>query len=814
MVPEAKKNPRYDAFISYSHKADAALAKALENQLETFAKPWYRLRSANIFRDETALTPNPHLWPTIVRHLDDSAFLIVLASRTAAESKWVRKELCHWISNGACDEPDSLVRSQIVRDKVARIIILLTDGDIAWSDAAFDFNWSATTALPRTVLAEAFSGEPLWIDLRWTRAERCNALDRSNDDFLRAIARISAPLRNLDIESLIGEDYRQHRKALSLFRRLSIGLAIGFILAVIAGAIAWRQTAIAVQRERHARHQEGIGWLARSAVSERGKDYLAAKLMAMKAIGFDRYGPVDGPNQDLLLPESAQYSEAVRRIVALQEANLLFAISLGTAATSPDAQCAFNKMGTLVTAFSNKGPFIALDLGSGKLSRADDFSDRRGIPPDSRVEQIHLGNNSAVVTTATYRAEIVLNGREGTVVWSDPNGSTRKIVHKIPEDALWKEENDDDPEITGISFSRNAPIVFAIIQNRYVQSVVACQQSHMPVVVFEASGEISGDSAVIQAKSTALSSDGSIAAVSTSDGALTVYRKADRGAYIQKHQQLVDHADIGVMAISDDNRLCAGAIGRTIHVWDLTAMRQVATLTAHADDISDIDFSPDGRSMVSMSRDGVILVWSLPRPAIELISLDGVPKQVRVRLLGSRSGKQHSTNGDLVAVSPKQDLTATWNSYTAYPGIADSFVYGHLRLSDTETKTKVSEAKFTDAGTFDGSWFSESGRFLVLSEEGRDIAIVPIHCPRQWINYEAAYESLFFTDAGVQLGEPPRIDEPVQFPLPANFSSISLAQDIPIEDLTDALKWYYGAVGVHTFDRHGAPAAGSHGNHK
>ena len=55
----------YDAFISYSHAADARLATALEHGLERLARPWNRLRAMSVFRDETDLTLNPDLWGMI-----------------------------------------------------------------------------------------------------------------------------------------------------------------------------------------------------------------------------------------------------------------------------------------------------------------------------------------------------------------------------------------------------------------------------------------------------------------------------------------------------------------------------------------------------------------------------------------------------------------------------------------------------------------------------------------------------------------------------------------------------------------------------
>jgi hypothetical protein len=53
---------QYAAFISYSHALDRKLAPALQRAIETFAKPWYRMRALRVFRDETNLSVAPDLW--------------------------------------------------------------------------------------------------------------------------------------------------------------------------------------------------------------------------------------------------------------------------------------------------------------------------------------------------------------------------------------------------------------------------------------------------------------------------------------------------------------------------------------------------------------------------------------------------------------------------------------------------------------------------------------------------------------------------------------------------------------------------------
>ena len=87
---EAAAAPGYDAFISYSHAKDKALASSLQSAMQRLGKPWYRRRALRLFRDDTSLTATPHLWPSIEKALGQSRFLILMASPEAAASRWVR----------------------------------------------------------------------------------------------------------------------------------------------------------------------------------------------------------------------------------------------------------------------------------------------------------------------------------------------------------------------------------------------------------------------------------------------------------------------------------------------------------------------------------------------------------------------------------------------------------------------------------------------------------------------------------------------------------------------------------------------------
>jgi hypothetical protein len=55
----------YDAFISYSHAKDKAVASALQSAIQRPGKSWYRRRALRLFRDRHFAIATPGLWPSI-----------------------------------------------------------------------------------------------------------------------------------------------------------------------------------------------------------------------------------------------------------------------------------------------------------------------------------------------------------------------------------------------------------------------------------------------------------------------------------------------------------------------------------------------------------------------------------------------------------------------------------------------------------------------------------------------------------------------------------------------------------------------------
>ena len=183
----------FKAFISYSHTSGAKTAAAMQLALHRFAKPWYRMRALRVFRDETNLSANPALWPSIQQALGESEFFLLVASPEAAQSHWVRQEIDWWLANRTID----------------RLLVMVVGGEVFWNDSSADFDLPATTALPDD-LCRKFSSEPLYVDLRWAKTDE--DLSLRNSRFRQAVLDIATPLHGVAKDELDGEDVRQYQR--------------------------------------------------------------------------------------------------------------------------------------------------------------------------------------------------------------------------------------------------------------------------------------------------------------------------------------------------------------------------------------------------------------------------------------------------------------------------------------------------------------------------------------------------------------------------------------------------------------------------
>jgi MTH538 TIR-like domain (DUF1863) len=252
----------YDAFISYSHAKDKPIASALQSVVQKLGKPWYRRRALRVFRDDTSLSATPGLWPTIEQALGQSRYFVLLASPEAAASKWVNKEVAHWLD----------------RNSIDTLLIGVTDGELSWDEATGDFAVRENTRLP-PVLAGRFITEPKWVDLRPYR----DGADKGDAKFTELAADFAAAIHGMPKEDLLSQEVRQQRRALMLAWSAAASLL------VMVGAAGWELRA-ALKAEREATEQKQAAEQQRRMAeteTERAERNFGAAKSTVDSVVFD-----------------------------------------------------------------------------------------------------------------------------------------------------------------------------------------------------------------------------------------------------------------------------------------------------------------------------------------------------------------------------------------------------------------------------------------------------------------------------------------------------------------------------------------------
>lgn len=633
----------YRAFVSYKHHAGLPFAERIAKSLRTYAR--YRLRPPlRVFRDEEYLLPNESLPNAIRDALEDSRFLVLLASREAASSVWVADELRIW-----CAE----------LQRAKRLLIVLTEGDIVFDPATKRIDWASTTALP-PVLAEHVTEIPLYVDLRWVDNER--QLDLSNAIFKKEINRLCAALNEVDPERMFNTEVIVHRRNVWLARGATAALAAFAAMA-----------AIGFVGERRARER-----------AEAETQAAAANLLATRA----RQAGVESPQLGVLLA-----AEAARR---LQARNQPVTVAVGQTLIDlfkrisgiglrghrvdrlPDWRGEKTE-GTFVSAvaISPDSKWIATGDGDGRVLL------RRRSQPDAWVELLHGTPTSFLAHDQEIQA------------LEFSADSTRVSVSKFGDVRVWDIAGPpkeiarcavDATFVYGAHFAGGGRWLITTSQ----AGIRVCDSQAPSVLgplLAESDGVYratlaSGGELVVSARghvwrwrdgtlvrklpgfdgsyfSMAASPKGDRVAVGTTEGKVHAWR-LDTGA----HEVFDLGGLIGSVAFSPDgNSLAAASSNRTARIWDLTGQNEPLTFE-HPDEVRTIAFHPTGQSVATVGRDRRVRLWSTywlytSNPVV----LDG--------LTGDGGGDQlaFSADGSFLVGSGFEPIARLWPLNGLNPGV-------------------------------------------------------------------------------------------------------------------------------------------------
>ena len=621
----------YDAFISYKHSVDGQLASALQQGLQRFAKNWYQRRAVRIFRDKTDLSLAPSLPEAIKTALHDSAYLIYLASPEAAASQWVHEELGFWIEN---------------RPK-QNLLIVLTDGDIAWDVTTGDFDWPRTSALPRR-LQGVFAEEPLYLDLRWARTTP--QLSLRHPEFQDAIADLTSVLRQQSKANLIGEDVRLHRRAIRL--AWSAATALFFLTITAAGMAVYARYQESVAEQQ--RDRAIARYLAAEAerLADRGEDDAAIERAAAFAIESWR----SLPNAKAWRAARALVHMLPSTVIDHGESNTVWDIAFGDdgrllATAGEDNVVRLVRTpdgGDVISPINHNDIVSTIALSADDRWLATGSADGRARLVDLANEETYTFTNRGEVLSVAFSPDsrlLATASRDGSASLIDTR--TRSQVRGIEhDDQVWRLAFSPDNRWLATG-TKNG--VVRLIDTGTGQDVVDPIEHAGPVL------------------SVAFSADGRWLATASGDG---VARLIGTGTGHDVVEPIEHGGPVLSVAFSPDNRrLATGSTDGVVRLMDLEAGADLKT-GAGTGEIAEIvpinlyspvrslNFSADDRLLATANHDGT--AW--------LIDLETTRSVARVKHADSVAKVALSSNGRWLATA-SDDGKARLIDLSAEPGL-------------------------------------------------------------------------------------------------------------------------------------------------
>jgi WD40 repeat protein len=654
-IQEDAGRAQYDAFISYSRAVDGKLAPALQSALQRFAKPWYRARAKRVFRDDASLSANPGLWSSIEQALDAARYFVLLASPGAAESRWVGEEVKHWLAHKPRE----------------RLLLVLTEGEIAWDDARGDFDWERTTALPRA-LGGAYEEEPRYIDVRWARTHE--HLSLSDPRFREAVADVAAPLHGRPKDELIGEEVRQHRRTVRLVRGAVALLAALAIAATLAAVFALQQRNTARTERDRAEEQARIATsrsLADAALQTFDEELDLALLLALQAFRLEPTAEA----RDAVVT-AIQRSERIERTLADDADGVTrLAFRPGTAIA---ATVSVNGRVTLWDTRTGRqlrrlrtgeegGASVAIRR-DGLMAVGGEFSSvtlwdsktGRRLEPLRGLEQSEI---ASVAFSPDERLLAAADG-EGTIgIW---NVGSRRLVRTL--EAGVDELFDTGSGVGNVAFSPDGrTLVFAGadggIRTWRLDSRTPQRR------------RLGRHGDAVQAL--AFAPDGRLLATGADNGTIRFWN-VDAGGPVGRERRAHVRGVNGLAFSADGKRLATAGGDGTVKLWAVGATRPTTTLTGHSQPTTAVAFTPAGGALVSASDDGTLKVWNVGGSLTERLNVGRQADRVAV-----------SPDGRTLAVGGEFGVVRFWDLASRKP--LSGWLDGH-------PSELVTDLEFDDSG--------------------------------------------------------------------------------------------------------------------
>ncbi len=688
----------WDAFISYSRQATRAEAESLQARLQTFAKPWNRLRSARVFRDDASMSANAGLWPTIERALVEARYFILILSPAAAASQWVDNEVRWWLHyKGA-----------------GSILLVHAAGTVGWDRQSGRFS-AATDCVP-PALSATLTEEPRWVDLTWFAQP--GSTGAADPRFQEIVADLAAPIRGVERDELVGEHVAQLRRTRRLSRIAIAALSVLLVLALVLAGVAYAQMRVAQEQTRLATLRLLTSESQRLSTSNVG----LSRLLAVQANTMRD----DVESRRALFGSLTAGPHLVAELLA----------------DSPQT-LTVNPTGTVVAFAEPSGAVVRWDVASGNVERLEPgcpgYVRRMGMSDDGTIIVGDCVGDSGVFA---YLGNRPIDLREGGAVAVSPSGRT---VAQVVGDAVYLTAisgTDASTRAAGVvrwpaNTTSNRPIVTIGLPDD--ETLVTIDElgaigalTYLPTMrgVYDLTFD---PSAIIYKRRLSRSGGAywdSASLWRTEDGARRPYSISPGVAYY----------DFVAMAISDDGATAAYVPDTGgIDVTTPAPRGAAATVRAHLATGGEVgQIAIGGSDIVVASHDGVLSVWDLRRSSPIQISTPLPPGEAQTMahaLPGSEPvmAPNHSGTalafGDYWSFSILDNRGATlfkvggvptaahflgWRSDTHVLYLSD----GEVREYDIAARHQVQAHKTPELKTASGAWDARAGQVILADATG------------------------------------------------------------------------------------------------
>src|SRR5262249_5553223 len=103
----------------------------------------------------------------------------------------------------------------------------------------------------------------------------------------------------------------------------------------------------------------------------------------------------------------------------------------------------------------------------------------------------------------------------------------------------------------------------------------------------------------------AFSPDGSLLATGSADSVARVWRLSDGESF----RWLRHRGWVQGVAFAPHAPVLAVAAGHTVRLWDYNTGDELAALAGHRQTVCSVAYAPDGRTLLSASKDGSVRLW-------------------------------------------------------------------------------------------------------------------------------------------------------------------------------------------------------------